>query len=82
MVHPFHPWCGREFSLVTCRLNWGEQRVYFHDDDGRLVSIPLSWTSLAPVDPFVNVSAGRAAFRFEDLLELAEFLSISGSEQS
>jgi len=81
IVHPFHPWHGRKFSLVTCRLNWGEQRVYFHNDHERLVSVPLSWTSLAPVDPFVAISSGRAAFRVEDLLELTEFLSVAGSQQ-
>ncbi len=71
MIHPFHPWHGREFLLVTYRHNWGEDRVYVHDDDGRLVSLPAGWTSLVPPDPFVVVSAGRSAFRVQDLLELA-----------
>jgi hypothetical protein len=74
VTHPFHPWCGREFPLVTYRYNWGEQRVYFRDDQGRLISLPATWTSVWPSDPVVDVSAGRSAFRVEDLLELAKLV--------
>jgi hypothetical protein len=59
---------------VTYRQNWGEQRVYFHDDQGRLISLPAAWTSLWPTDPVVDISAGRSAFRVEDLLELANLV--------
>lgn len=71
MTHPFHPLCGREYDLVTYRHNWSESRAYFHDDQGRLKSVPADWTSLGADDPFVVVAAGRAAFRATDLLELA-----------
>src|SRR5208282_4812472 len=30
VTHPFHPLCGREFTLVTYRRDWGGHRVYFH----------------------------------------------------
>jgi hypothetical protein len=60
---------------VTYRHNWGEHRVYFHDEEGRLVSIPAAWTDVMPPDPFVLVSAGRSAFRVADLLALARFLA-------
>jgi hypothetical protein len=76
VVHPFHPFCGRELTLVTCRSNWGEQRVYFYDDSGRLTTIPLAWTSLAAVDPLIELAAGRSAFLVRDLLELAELLAV------
>ena len=36
--------------------------------------MPLDWTDIAPQDPFVVVSAGRALFRVEDLLGLARLL--------
>ncbi len=75
MVHPFHPLRGRELTLVTCRQNWGEQRVYFYDEAGRLVSVPLAWTTLAAMDPFVELAAGRSAFRVGDLLESADLLA-------
>jgi hypothetical protein len=74
VTHPFHPLCGCEFDLVTYRHNWGEDRVYFHDDQGQLRAISATWTSLEPDDPFVTVSVGRAAFRTADLVELAGLL--------
>ena len=57
--------------LVTCRCNWGEERVYYHDETGTLCSLPLAWTSLAPEDPFISLAAGRSAFRVVDLVELS-----------
>ena len=51
-----------------------EDRACFHDEQGRICEIPLSWTNLAAVDPFVILSAGRSWFRFEDLLELARLI--------
>jgi Family of unknown function (DUF5372) len=76
ITHPFHPLCGREFALVTFRLNWGEQRVYFHDEAGRLVAVPAQWTDVFPADPFVAISDGRCPFRPQDLLELARLLEV------
>jgi hypothetical protein len=70
VTHPFHPLCGRELDLVTYRQNWGEDRVYFHDDQGQLRALTVGWTSLGADDPFVVVSANRAAFRTADLLKL------------
>jgi len=42
--------------------------------DGRTRSLPVGWTNVAPVDPFVRVAAGRAPFRLEDLLALTALL--------
>ncbi len=58
------------------RRNWAEERVFYHDAAGDLHSLPTAWTSLAPVDPFVSLSAGRAAFRVTDLVELARLLAL------
>jgi Family of unknown function (DUF5372) len=74
ITHPFHPLHGRSFTLVTYRFNWGEQRVYFHDDQGQLVAIPASWTDVFPLDPVISLGAGRSPFRAHDLLELAQLL--------
>ena len=46
----------------------------FHDEQGRICEIPLSWTNLAAGNPFVILSAGRSWFRFEDLLELTRLI--------
>lgn len=59
---------------MTYRLNWGEERVYFHDDAGRLVALPARWTSVFPADPFVVLSAERSPFRFAQLQELARLI--------
>ena len=71
MVHPFHPWFGRDLEFVKRRRNWRADRVYVLDDAGALVSLPVEWTDVAPADPFVVV-AGRAPFRTADLLKLAD----------
>ncbi len=54
------------------RHNWGEDRVYFLDANGLLVSLPASWTSAVPDDPFVAMAAGRSHFRYQDLIELVK----------
>jgi uncharacterized protein DUF5372 len=74
VTHPFHPLHGRKFELVDRRQTWGEDRVYYRD--GReLKRMPATWTSAAVVDPFVKLSAGRALFRTDDLLALAELIT-------
>jgi len=80
VTHPFHPLLGCHFELVVVRRNWGEDRVYYHDEEGRLRLIPRGWTSLASQDPFVVAAAGRALFRIEDLLRLAELVRRQGED--
>ena len=60
--------------MVTWRHNWSEDRVYFHDDEEKLRSVPSQWTSWVPEDPVVGVGVGRAHFRLAELLELATLL--------
>ena len=60
--------------MVLYRRNWGENRVYFHADEGHLVSLAANWTDVDPLDPFVAVAAGRSHFRVRDLLELADLI--------
>ena len=78
MTHPFHPLFGRRLELVAVRHNWHEDRVCYRDGK-QLASLPLRWTSLAPADPFAIVAKGRAWFRPEDLLRLAELIERLGS---
>ena len=73
-MHPFHPLHGESYELLSHRSSWGEDRVMFHDREGRFRSLPGSWTSVVGPDPFVVVSAGRAVFRVEDLLALVELV--------
>jgi hypothetical protein len=74
MTHPFHPWVGREFVFVGIRQAWGEDRVFFFDDDGAQRSLPTGWTNAATPDAFVALSGGRSVFRVVDLLALGELI--------
>ena len=76
ITHPFHPLCGQQFELIQLHHIWHEDRVLFRvDGTERTESLPLSWTSLAPVDPFRELSTGRAWFHVEDLLCLVELVA-------
>ncbi len=75
MTHAFHPLFGREFELVEERVGCnGEARVQFRDDRNRVQSMPTAWTDVADEDPVVQLAAGRAWFRAEDLLRLVELI--------
>ena len=60
--------------MVTKSL-WGEDRVTVQRPDGTAWSIPVGWTDLLPPDPAVKAGRGRAPFRLESLLRLAEFVA-------
>jgi hypothetical protein len=64
---------GKSFELLTYRKAWGEDRVFFYER-GQLRRLPASWTDAAPPSPFVTLAAGRAYFRPDDLLRLAELI--------
>jgi hypothetical protein len=67
--------------LVFRRLNWGEDRVYFYDADGKLRAFLTAITDLARCDDFMRISAGRSAFRVDDLLQLCDLLDRRNSRQ-
>ncbi len=56
--------------------NWREDRASFHDAAGCLRSVPANWTDLVAEDPFNVVAAGRAAFRVQELLDLAHLIKM------
>ena len=68
--HPFHPLQGVEYELVTRKLTWGEDRVFYYDPGGKLKSMLSNVTDVVPTDAFDQLSAGRSAFRVDDLVEL------------
>ena len=61
--------------MVVYRHNWGEDRVYFHNPQGALCSLPASWTNAIAPDPFVAIAAGRCHFRCQDLIHLSEMIA-------
>jgi hypothetical protein len=74
ITHPYHPLKGQEFELLTHKHTWGEHRVYYHDQDGHLRSLPAHWTDAVPQDPFTMISAGRSCFHMDGLLALVLLL--------
>jgi len=73
ITHPFHPLRGVEYELVTRKLTWGEDRVFYYDPSGKLKSLLTNVTDVVLTDAFACISAGRSAFRVDDLLELVHF---------
>jgi YD repeat-containing protein len=70
ITHPFHPFRGAEYELVTRKLTWGEDRVFYYDASGKLKSLLTNVTDVVSKDAYDRISAGRSAFRVDDLLEL------------
>jgi len=54
---------------------WGEERITVQWPDGSLRSLPVGWTDRLQPDPVVTVGNGRACFRVDDLLALADLVS-------
>lgn len=79
MIHPFHPWAGREFVFIALRQNWSEDRVVFLDERSCEHSLPVGWTDALEPDPFVVIAAGRSPFRFADLVALRRLVDDLGA---
>jgi hypothetical protein len=79
ITHPFHPLSGKEFQIVARQRNWGEDRLFYYAPDGRLKSFLANITDVFTADAFTRISAGRSAFRVDDLLELRELLDRHGA---
>jgi hypothetical protein len=60
--------------LATRKLNWGEDRVMFFDDEGRLRSLLASWTDVDEPDVFAQAAQGRSFLRPDDLASLAALI--------
>jgi len=74
VTHPYHPLCGQTFELAAQNKEFGEDRVFYWDTNDRMRYLPARWTSLTVPDPFVMAAAGRAYFRLENLIQVAELI--------
>ena len=74
IVHSFHPLYNKKIQIVSLKQGWGEDRVFYRREDGRLTSIPACWTSIYESHPFNTISEGRSVFRFQELLELVRLI--------
>ena len=66
---------GNEYEMVARQRNWGQERVFYYDPDGLVKSFATNITDLFSIDVFTHISAGRSAFRVDDLLELRELFN-------
>ncbi len=53
----------------------------YRDEEGRVRSLPASWTTAGAVDPYVVLSAGRSVLHLQDLLALVETVRAVRSER-
>lgn len=74
ITHPFHPLSGREYILITHKLNWGEDRVSFKDENGDYHCIPANWTDINPPDPYERSENNKSFFRINDLIEIEKLV--------
>jgi hypothetical protein len=74
VTHPFHPHFGQVRDIFERRITWGEDRVFFRDENARLKTIPAAWTSVGVPDPFIVMAAGTSRLHFAHLLELSSLL--------
>ncbi len=80
VTHCFHPLYDKVIQIVSTKKTWGEDRVFYHQEDGRLTSIPACWTSVYDSEVFNVISDGRSDFRFKELLQLARLVDSILSE--
>ena len=74
VIHPFHPLYGKKFFLVTFRQNWAVDKVYYHDEQEQLKSLPSSYTNILSTDPFVVLSCKRSLFHAQHMLALLRII--------
>jgi len=65
--------------MATRRQNWGEDRVMFFDEAGRLRSLLASWTNVDEPDVFSQAAGGRSFLRPDDLAKLAALIGEMGT---
>lgn len=74
VTHPFHPLSGHEIELICRRLHWGDDRIAYYNEAGRLCWISADLTDVDPLDNFRCIAAGAATFHLIDLLALCTLL--------
>jgi hypothetical protein len=75
VTHPFHPLLGREIQVVSQKRIFGNDWLFFIDDEEQQSSVLVAWTSLSVPAPLWALSAGRAYLRADDLLRLADLIA-------
>ncbi len=74
ITHPFHPLKNQEFEFINIKQTWGQDRIFFRDSEGKIVSTSTTWTDYYEESPFVKQAQGRAILDFENMKELSHML--------
>ena len=64
--------------MATRRQNWGEDRVMFFDEAGRIRSVLASGTNVDEPDLFSQAAGGKSFLRLDDLANLAVLIDEMG----
>jgi hypothetical protein len=64
--------------MATRRRTWGEDRVMFFDEEGRIRSVLASWTNVDEPDLFSQAAGGKSFLRLDDLANLAVLIDEMG----
>jgi len=74
VTHPFHPLYGQEYEIIKYKRIQARDRIFFHQKDGSIGSLPLAWCDLRPPDPYLDMMEKQSPFRVEDLLKLSDII--------
>jgi hypothetical protein len=64
--------------MATRRRTWGEDRVMFFDEEGRIRSVLASWTNVDEPDLSSQAAGGKSFLRPDDLANLAALIDEMG----
>jgi len=81
VTHPFHPLRGQQYELVRGRTSCRGESLVVLRRKGRVIKLPLAWTSAHPVDPYVLCAPEQTFFRLPDLLAVAELVRVLTGEE-
>ncbi len=79
--HPCHPLHGYPFEPIRSFNSLGSIRVEFFGPGGKRLSLPVSCTTLAEEDPYIQLAHPGDLFRLPDIVELADFMNLIRSRK-
>lgn len=75
VTHTFHPQYKKSFRALDYRHDFGNGYVYYENEKKQIKTIPIKWTDLVEIDPFLQISKGRSRIHFSHALELAKLVN-------
>jgi hypothetical protein len=75
ITHPFHPKKGKVFYLIDRKKVWGDDRIFYVNENGQLCLIPANFTDAFEKDPFIELSNEKCVTTFDSLMSLMHIVS-------